>query len=317
MRYYDLSITPKGSTTPIKQWQSHPNGIRDPGALNILFDMPVLSYSSPSGGQTLTVEGISLQDISQAQQFAGMTLTLKAGMKGPDYPLINPSQAGTIISGYIFQSFGNWIGNDMTVDFVLYPSIYTNDNPGNLTLIWPKGERLSDALTHCLQVAYPNMPISMNISPNLVNDHDQHHASTTLENLASFVGDITDQLFHDRVYITIQRGQIFVFDDTYVPAAVQLNFTDFVGQPTWIQPNIIQIKTVLRADLQIGDIVRMPEGLQNAPGVITTTGASLPSSIKYKSTFQNTFTIFEARQIGDFRSSDSGNWCSVFNCVTN
>lgn len=317
MRYYDLSITPQGSSTPIRQWTSHPNGIFDPGALNILFDMPILSYGTPAGGQTLTIEGISLQDLSQAQQFAGMTMTLKAGMQGPGLPLINPSQAGTIASGYIFQSFGNWIGTDMTLDLVLYPSIYTATNPGNLTLIWPQGERLSDALLHCLQVAYPNTPIKITISPDLINDHDEHHASTTLENLASFLGDYTELKFNNRVQITFQKGGIFAYDATYVPAPKQLNFTDFVGQPTWIQPNTLQVKTVMRADLGLGDIVKMPEGLQNAPGVITATGASLPSSIKYQSAFKGSFTIIEARQIGDFRSSDSGNWCSIFNCVTN
>lgn len=317
MRYYDLSLTPAGSTTPIRQWQSHPNGVRDPGALNIMFDMPVLPYGTPAGGQSITVEGISLQDLSQAQQFAGMTLSLKAGMKAPGLPLINPNQAGTILTGLVFQSFGNWEGTEMTLDFVLYPSIYTPDTPGNLTLIWPQGERLSDALLHCLQVAYPNLPITINISPDLVQDHDEHHASTTLEDLAMFVGDYTEKQFNNRVEISIQRGGVVVYDPTYQPSAIQLNFTDFVGQPTWIEPNTIQIKTVMRADIGLGDIIKMPEGLQNAPGIITTTGAALPSSIKYKSTFQNDFTVIEARQIGNFRSSNSGDWCTVFNCVTN
>ena len=317
MRYYDLTITPEGSTTPFRRWTSHPNGVFDPGALNIGFDMPVLPYGTPAGGQSFSIEGISLEDLNQAQQFAGMTLKLSAGMKAPGLPLINPSQAGEILTGYIFQSFGNWEGTEMTLDFVLYPSIYTDKNPGNFTLIWPQGEKLSDALLHCLQVPYPNIPISINISADYVNSYDIHHIGATLEDLASFVGDFTDKAFQNRVEIAIQRGKITAYDQTYTPNPVQLNFTDFVGQPTWIEPNIIQIKTVLRADLSLGDIVKMPEGLQNAPGVITTTGASLPSSIKYKSTFSNTFTITEVRQIGNFRSSDSANWVTVINCVTN
>jgi hypothetical protein len=317
LRYYEISLTPQGSTTPTRVWNSHPNGIRDPGALNVMFDMPILPYGTPAGGQSITIEGISLQDLTQAQQFAGQTLTMKAGMKAPGLPLINPNQAGTILSGLVFQSFGNWEGTEMTLDLVLYPSIYTSDNPGNLTLIWPQGERLSDALLHCLQVAYPNFPITITISPDYVNDHDEHHASTTLEDLAMFVGDYTEQQFNRRVDISIQRGEVIVYDSTYKPGPIQFNFTDFVGQPTWIEPNTIQIKTVLRADIGLGDIVKMPEGLQNAPGVITTTGASLPSSIKYKSTFQNTFTVIESRAVGNFRSPDGASWCSIFNCVTN
>ena len=297
-----------------KQWTSYPGGNYDPGALNVEFDMPVLPYGTPSGGQTLTIEGISLQDLTQAQKFAGMNLTMKAGMKA-GFPLVTPSQAGTIISGLVFQSFGNWEGTVMTLDLVLYPSIYTPTNQGNLMLIWPQGEKLSDALTHCLQVAYPDLPISMNISSDLVQNHDEHHASTTLEDLATFVGDYTEQNFNGRVEITIQAGKIIVFDKTYTPAPIQLNFNDLIGQPTWIDANTIQIKTVMRADLQIGSVITMPKGLQNAPGFITTTSASLSSQIKYKSTFQNNFVVIELRQIGNFRASDAASWATVFNCV--
>ena len=317
MRYYEITLTPKGSTTPFRTWTSHPNGIFDPGALNIMFDMPILPYGTPSGGQSITVEGISLQDLSQSQQFAEMTLTLKAGMKAPGLPLINPTQAGTVLSGLVFQSFGNWEGTEMTVDFVMLPSIYTNDNPGNFMLIWPKGERLSDAILHCLQVPYPDKTIKVNISPDYVNSYDIFHQAGTLEDLSMFIGDFTDKTFKDRVEISILGDNVSVIDSTFKPSPIQLNFLDFVGQPTWIEPNVIQIKTVLRADVSIGSIVRMPEGLQNAPGVITATGASLPSSIKYKSTFQNTFTVIEVRQIGNFRSPDASNWCTVLNCVTN
>ena len=40
MRYYDLSLTKTGATTPYLRWTSHPKGVYDPGALNIEFDMP-------------------------------------------------------------------------------------------------------------------------------------------------------------------------------------------------------------------------------------------------------------------------------------
>jgi len=315
MRYYNITLTPTGSSVAAKQWSSYPRGVYDSGALNIEFDMPVLPYGTPSGGQTLTIEGISLQDVSQATQFAGMYLIMKAGMKA-GFPLANPAQAGTIIAGKVFQAFGNWEGTEMTLDLVLLPSIYTPQNQGNLTLIWPKGERLADALTHCLQVAYPNLPISMNISADLVQNHDEFHAATTLDDLAAYVGDYTEHNFNGRVEITIQAGKIIVLDKTYSPAPVQLNFNDFVGQPTWIDVNTLQVKTVMRADLQIGSIITMPKGLQNAPGFVSTSAASLPSSLKYKSTFQNNFVVSELRQIGNFRSSDAASWVTVFNCVT-
>jgi hypothetical protein len=90
-----------------------------------------------------------------------------------------------------------------------------------------------------------------------------------------------------------------------------------IGQPTWIEPKLIQMKTVMRADLQIGSIITMPQGVQNAPGFVQTTNNSLPSSIKYQSAFQNNFQVREVRHIGNFRSSDAADWCTIFNCLAN
>ena len=316
MRYYELTLTTKGSTTPFRQLSSHPNGIRDPGALNIEFDMPLLSFDAFVNALSLTVEGIPLQDLNQAQQLAGMTLSLKAGMMA-GLPLANPAQAGLIVVGEVFQSFGNWEGTEQTLELVLLPSTFTIDNPGNIVLDWQEGEVLATALTRTLSIAFPGMPISMNISSDILNGYHNPSHYATLEQLGKYIGDFTEKNFKSRVRITIQAGKIVVFDDTFQPAVVQLNFNDFIGQPTWIDVNTIQIKTVMRADLMIGSIVKMPEGLQNAPGIIGTTGASLPSSIKYQSTFKNTFQVKELRHIGNFRSSDAANWCTVFNCLAN
>jgi hypothetical protein len=61
----------------------------------------------------------------------------------------------------------------------------------------------------------------------------------------------------------------------------------------------------------------MPKGIQNAPGFVTTWASSLPSSLKYQSAFQNNFLVTEVRHVGNFRSSDAADWCSVFNCLAN
>lgn len=316
MRYYDISITPQGGSTPSFAWGSHPGGTYDPGALNIDFDMPVLPYGTPSGGQTITIEGVSLEAISQAQKFAGANLVMRGGMQA-GLPLANPKQAGVLVSGQIFQSFGNWEGTEMTLDLVILPSIYTMDNKGPFVFNWPAGQQLSDALKACLAVAYPSMPISINIGSNLVLDRDVHSGPfSTLDGLAQHIVTITDAYFSGQIVsITIQAGKLVVYDRTYQPGPIQIDFTDLIGQPTWIEPNVMQMKTVMRADLQIGSMISMPKGFQNVPGFVSTSAYSLPSSLKYQSSFQNNFQVIELRHIGNFRSSDAGNWATVFNCV--
>jgi len=315
MRYYDLTITPDGSATPFRHWTSHPNGTFDPGALDIELDMPLTAYATPVGGQVVTIHGVPLEDLTQAQQFTGMTLTLYGGMKA-GLPLANPSQSGLLIKGFILQSYGNWEGTEMTLDLVVYPSKYTINDAGNFILNWKAHQPLDQALRAALSIAYPGIPIDINIGSNLVNNFDEIGFYPTLEDFSRVIGDITENDFKQRVEIAMWGGKIFIYDSTHKPTPIQINFTDLIGQPTWIRPNTMQMKTVMRADLQISAKISMPKGFQNLPGFVRTEQASLPSSMKYQSAFQNDFQIVELRHIGHFRSHDSADWCTVFSCVT-
>lgn len=318
MRYYDISLTAQGATKPFKAWSSQTNGKFNPGALNVEFDIPVVTYGAPNGGQTITIEGISLQDLQQAQDFAGANLLMKAGMQ-QGLPLANPKQAGTIIAGRIFQSFGNWEGTEMTLDFVLYPSQFTLDSPGNIVLNWKAGTTLASALAQTLAVAYPSIKTTINISSQIVQSSDEVHRCSTLEQLASLIQSLTNGKFLGSTYagvqITFQGGQILIYDSTYKPAAVQLSFLDFVGQPTWIAANTMQVKLIMRGDLQLGGQILMPKGLQSAPGIVQTSAASLPSSLKYQSTFSGPFVINALRHLGNFRSASGADWVTIANCV--
>jgi hypothetical protein len=315
-RFYSITITPQGASTPLRTWTSHPGNIYDPAALQVEWDALVGPYGTPTGASTITIRGVPLQDLTQPQQFAGMTLELQAGMRA-GLPLVNPAQAGTILKGNIFQAFGNWEGVDQRLDFVVIPGNYTIANPGNFLLDWVAGMQLSDALKQTFSVAYPGMPVDMNISPDLTQDRDDVHVCGTLDQLAQTVGDITEGIFDNRVTIGIQAGRIVVFDQTYKSSPIQLAFTDFVGQPTWIGVNTIQVKMVARADLRMGGIVRMPQGLQNLPGFVSTTASAYPSSIKYQTTFQNNFIVQELRQVGNFRAADATQWVTIVNCLMN
>lgn len=316
MRYYDLKIFKTGSATPYRHWTSKPNGKYDPAALNIIFDILTASYGQPFGAQMITVEGVPLSDLAQSQQFAGMQLVLSAGMDS-GLPLANPKQIGVIFSGEIYQCYGNWQGTDMTLDFVATPSSYTLDNPGYFVLRWMKGVELADALKTTLQQAYPDYVIQMNISGGFVQKHDEPHRCSTLEQLASWVAQITKKRFNNEVHITVQAGQIIVADNSYSPPPVDIQFQDLVGQPVWIGVDQIQVKTVLRGDISLYSRIKLPEGLLNTPGFVTTSTAAYPSSEKYKTTFNGAFTVSEMRQIGQYRASDGTSWVSLINCIPN
>lgn len=333
MRYYDLTLQQPGASKPLAHWTSYPNGPTgkpDPNALDIEFDIPVVGEAVPAGNHTLRIWGVPLQLLSDAYQFTGagapgdapempMNIVLKAGMGG-GLPLENPKQIGVIAKGSVFQSFGNWVGTDMTLDLVINPTVYTFENPGNFMLNWRKGMELSDVLKQCLETAYngKNIPVTVNIANNIVANRDQLHFSATLEGLAQMVHDHTYDATNGPVSLVAQNGGIHALDASHNPKKVQLAFTDLIGQPTWIKPFTMQAKLVMRGDLQVGSIIEMPKGYPNAPGFATTTAAAFPSSPvspRYKPTFTQSFRIIEMDHIGVFRSTDAGEWATIVNAV--
>ncbi|WP_455387448.1 hypothetical protein [Petrachloros mirabilis] len=314
MRYYDLIVTQPGSGTAYRQWTSHPKGQFDPYAWNIEFDIPIAPGNVPIGAHTITIQGVSLQDLTQANQFAGMQLQFRAGMAA-GLPLANPKQAGLIEAGYIFQSFGNWEGTEMTLDFVIYPPVYTFQSPGNIVLNWKANSELSTALKTCLSTAYPGIPIIANLTTDMVQNFDEVAMFSTFEQLAQWVTQLTEKRTLNPVYIVNQGGQIYIYDLNSSQGAIQIQFNDLVGQPTWIEPNTMQVKMILRADIQVGSLITMPQGIQDKPGFVLTAASSLPSSIKYKTAFQGNFFVKEMRHIGNYRTPDGASWVTIMNCT--
>jgi hypothetical protein len=323
MRYYDLTISSPTTNAVIRRFTSHPNGVQqppDPGALNIEFDVLVSDYGVPLGSNAsvITIEGVALNDIYQAQQFAGMNLVLKGGM-GKGLPLANPAQAGVLVFGTIFQAFGNWVGTDMTLDLVVVPSAFTLERPGNFSVNWPAGLPLGVAIGQTLAIAHPEIKQNISVSPNLVLPNTEYGICSTLRQFSTLVKGLTAGYLspiYPGVSISIQGGQFFIYDGTQNTRTVPLQFTDFVGQPTWIDVNLMQVKAVMRADIQLGNTVTMPPGLQNLPGIVTTSQQAQPSLNKYKSAFQGSFNVNAVRHVGNFRASDGGQWCTIFNCST-
>jgi hypothetical protein len=318
MRYYAITLTPVGATKPIRTWESHPGGVFNTSALDIEFDCQVAAFATATQIFTVTIHGVPLQDISQAQQFTGMQFEMRGGMQA-GLPLANPMQAGRLVVGQVFQAYGNWEGTDMRLDLVIAPSSYTLDDPGNIVFNWPAGQPLAQAITNTLAVAYPNLQVTINISPQLVQNSTETHFCSTLQEFSQFLQDLTQGHFlgdsYGGVNLTAQNGAFFIWDDTYTPPTIQLAFSDFIGQPTWIAVNTMVAKFVLRADLQLGYTVKMPQGLQNAPGFVNTTSGSYPSSSNYQAIFQGQFSISELRHVGAYRDKDGSSWVTIARCV--
>lgn len=318
-RYYEVTVIDPADNLTIKKWTSEPlPGIFDPQAQNIDIDLLAYNYATPAGASTLSIEGVSIHDIGQAQMFTGMTVQVKGGMK-KGLPLAKPAQSGVLLTGQVFQSFGNWEGTNMTLDFVFLASPYTFDQPGNFVLTCPKGTNLSGAIKQMLSVNFPTSNVVINLDPNRVYGYDLHHVAHTLEQASDFLREISKGQFgltDPGIQVTMTgAGNFYVYDYTQPSNPFALDFNDFVGQPVWIAPYKIQMKLVLRADLSVGTLIKLPSNIKNLPGIVTTQPASLPSYNKYSSVFQGNFYITSLRHVGNFRSPAGENWVTILEAV--
>jgi hypothetical protein len=312
VRYYDIVA---GS---LKYTSLGANG-SNPGALNIECDIGISPGDVVTNGSFVRVWGIDIADIKACKDLYGQQFTMKAGMQA-GLPLANAAQSGVISNATIFRAFGNWILTDMTVDFILQPSGSVGTPPGTgphpvskpqpIILNWKKGQPLIGALQQALSTAFPNFKIAMNIG-KYIAPSDQigfHHG---LANFSYFLRRYTQMLSgKDGVSLTPFNGVMTAHDETYQQTGGTINYQDLIGQPTWVDLNQISIKTVMRADLRVGQTITLPQTIvTNTVNGGVSQGAS--GSPLQSLTYQGQFSIVSLRHLGNFRQPDAASWCTV------
>jgi len=328
VRYYSIVITnPKtgqvfrppgfaGLNLPFS-YGSLLNGKTLSAAWNVEVNIPVIEAGLPSGDAWVRVWGISLQEIAQASDLNNMLISVYGGMQ-KGLPLANPAQAGLLAQGYILQAFGNWIGVDQTLDLIIQPgppptgAALTTPTPRNLVLNWIAGQQLSTTLAITLSTAYPGVQQKGTISSRLVRADAVVGYYANLEQLAQFIKLTTRQQLggaYQGVAITLANNTLTVSDGTTTGTTqspqVQLAFQDLIGQPTWVNSPNISIKTVMRADLKVGQQFKLP------PAIITNTAQAASFITNQKAAFQGGFQVQSMFHYGNFRQPDAASWATV------
>ncbi|EAS1588227.1 hypothetical protein R327_16650 [Salmonella enterica] len=335
MRYYDIQIfsPPDANGNPgklFKQYSSLKNGAFNPGNLMVEFDLLRFGESTPKGQSTITIWGISPQDMQQARQnMFGMTIKMWVGMsKG--LPLAKPGQKGLVLEGTIWQVLGNWQGTELRMDLIVTAGAVSSVKPEplapiNLTLPWNKGIKLSVALTQCFQNMGGDYRFSISVSDRLINNYDSGMFCGSLTELAQRLNTLSKSIIKDSNYsgveITMVNGkEIRVFDNDFdnhqdkdsnksasyrSKKPTQIVFTDLVGQPTWVQFGTVSIPCVMRSDIQVGDYIRMP------PKMRPMIQASSYSQFRDDSAFTGDFLVSSVRLIGNSRQPDANSWITL------
>jgi hypothetical protein len=303
VRYYSIVISDsKGKE--VRKYTSFVNNQTLAGALNIELDIPVIPFATPAGAAFVRVWGISLQEISQASDLFGMQVQVYGGMQ-KGLPLANPKQSGLLVQGYIFQAFGNWVGTDQTLDLIIQGDVGSAAKPKNIVLNWAKNTPLSGALKTALSTAFPDYKQDIRISDKLVLPNDEVGYYQTVAQLAQYVEDVSKTIIKDANYqgvsVLLREKTFSVFDAPTDKDPLKIQFQDLIGQPTWIESPLIQLKCVMRADLSVGDPIQLPQAL-------VTTTPQAQSQFRNRPSFQGSFQIANLRHVGNFRQPDAASW---------
>jgi hypothetical protein len=321
-RYYRIEID-KGPT-----YTSFDGVSTNPAALQIEMDIPVAPFASPAAvGAFVKVWGVPLSTIAQAQNLRWKNIKVFGGFQ-KGLPLANPAQAGLLVQGYIWQAFGNWIGTDQSLDLIIAAGAApagTPNNPQspNLVLNWQQGQTMSDAIKSALTIAYPGYTVNANINPNLKLLSHEPSAYGSLQSFARYVKQASKDIIKTDTYpgvdVVLNGKTFYVYDNTppassastarsksSTPPDKSVAFQDLIGQPTWIEAPSIQFKTMMRADLKVGDQVTLPKTL------VTNRTQAQSSLINQQVSFQGKFQIVSVRHVGNYRQATADAWVSVF-----
>lgn len=310
MRYYSIVITdPAAAAGAPPYWKAtsqDAQGNFAPSALNVELDLPVSTFATPAGGGHVRVWGIPLSDISQSRSFKDKQIQIYGGMQ-KGLPLANPAQAGLLAQGVIVQPFGNWVGPNMTLEFIIQADGGTIAMPKNIVHVWRKGTPLAEAIKNTMATAFPGYTAAIAINSNLVLPHDEPGYYQTLTQFAQYVRQVSQTIIggdYQGVDIVLREKAFSIYDETTITTPKVISFYDLIGQPTWINPGQVQVKCVMRGDLSVGDYVTLPAG-----PVIDTPQAY--SAYRNTTTFQGTYQIDLQRHIGNFRQASADSWVTV------
>ena len=332
MRYYNIILT-KADGTPyyfkslggLGLTSLYPDGAQNalwgftnPAALNIELDLAIFNAADPDvNASYLRVWGLGLQDLGAAADLNGLNIAIYAGM-ARGLPLANPTQAGLLMQGTVFQALGNWIGTDQTVDMFFVPlgtSSGSSTAPANYAFNWPANSSLATAITSTLSAALGDKitPV-VNIASSLVSNYAQVGYYQTLTQFASAMQEISQGILggtYEGVTIATNGQRLSVFDSlmqAITPKAISVN--DLIGQPTWLQPGVVSVKTVMRADIHVGDIISIPPTLFTKSPNAALQFSGNPSSQNL--TFSGNFMVLQVHHYGNFRQASADAWNTTF-----
>jgi len=195
---------------------------------------------------------------------------------------------------------------------------------------WPAGQKMATMVQNTLQAIFPKAKLNVNINPNLVLPNTEAHFAATLGQLAEYFIEISRKIVntgpaltgqfntpntalstYPGVQVHVDGATVNVFDGSQPSSPKQVTIFDLVGQPTWVSFNVIQVTCVMRADIKVGDFIKLPQ----TRAIVTATSFSTYSQERQDLIFQGTFMVTQVHHVGNYKSPDTLAWVTVFDAI--
>jgi hypothetical protein len=179
---------------------------------------------------------------------------------------------------------------------------------------------LSSGIQETLGKAFPGANVVTNIHPGLKLPYQDAGMYQNMKQYAGYLKSLSQSVLGTKNYNGIQTSShdntIHVWDGTQPPINMgTIRVIDLIGQPGWIDQQRIHVKTVLRADLHIGDAFTLPPGIPmgvSADANVLGSGGAASPQRGHVTVEGMSFRIYRILHVGDFRSPHGADWSTNY-----
>jgi hypothetical protein len=192
-----------------------------------------------------------------------------------------------------------------------------NLTPANLIHNLLPNMPLSSAIQQTLSTAFPGSNVSINISPLLKLAYQDSSFHQSVQQIASYWKQLSHSINPDPGYAGIltwlDGNTVKITDLSQGEAKVtKINYVDIIGQVTWLSLTQINLKTVMRADINPSDWIVLDPNTPVAialPADTSLIGGYTLQSLTLG--FSGAFWVTSVTHVGDSRHPDGAQWCTV------
>jgi hypothetical protein len=262
-----------------------------------------------AGAQSLTRTGArSIDRMRYARSrtsFAALRPTvtgMEAGGGG-----LGGSGGGGGFANFIGGTISNFIGGGT-------PGI---TNPLNLIHNLLPNMPLSGAIQQTLSKALSGVPLRIAIHPSLKLAYQDAGMYQNMTQYIGYLNKLSQSILGatqgDKNYLGVAASSkglsLDIWDGTKAFGTTDVTAGDLIGQPTWVGRYLVQVKVVMRNDIDINTDVTLPATIYNVgpEGNLPFATSAQISNI----TIPTTIRVQHVRHIGDFRNPDGNSWCTI------